>query len=127
MLSEDEILSLMADLESDRVERTVSETDMDKFCIATCAFANDFPRHRLLGILLVGVDDKGRGAGLKVTDKLLRILGEVRANGNVLPIPGIAVSKVRLRDGAGEVAVLQVMPSDLPPVRYKGQVWVRVG
>ena len=27
----------------------------------------------------------------------------------------------------GDVAVVEVMPSDLPPVRYKGRVWIRVG
>jgi len=30
-------------LESDRVERTEAANDMDKFCIAACCFANDFP------------------------------------------------------------------------------------
>ncbi len=62
----------MADLESDRVERTESVSDMDKFCIATCCFANDFPQHRKAGYLLVGVTDKGKASGLPVTDKLLR-------------------------------------------------------
>jgi ATP-dependent DNA helicase RecG len=28
---------------------------------------------------------------------------------------------------ADQVAVVEVFPSDLPPVRYKGQVWIRVG
>ena len=27
----------------------------------------------------------------------------------------------------GDVAVVEVLPSDLPPVRYKGRVWIRVG
>jgi ATP-dependent DNA helicase RecG len=27
----------------------------------------------------------------------------------------------------GDVAVVEVFPSDLPPVRYKGRVWIRVG
>lgn len=37
----------------------------------------------------------------------------------------IAVAKVALP--GGDVAVVEVQPSDLPPVRYKGQVWIRVG
>ncbi len=117
----------MAELESDRVERTEAVNDMDKFCIAACAFANDFPGHGQPGFLLVGVKNNGEASGLKVTDQLLRTLGETRANANVLPIPAIKVYRVTLPDGAGDVAVLEVMPSDLPPVRYKGQVWIRVG
>lgn len=127
MLTESELLAVMADLESDRVERTVSENDMDKFGVAVCCFANDFPQHRKPGFLLVGVTDKGKTSGLRVTDKLLRNLGEIRANGNVLPLPAIQVYKTDLSDGSGEVAVVEVLPSDLPPVRYKGQVWIRVG
>ena len=127
MLTEGELLNLMSDLESDRVERTESVNDMDKFCIAACAFANDFPKHGQCGYLLLGVNNRGKATGLKVTDKLLLTLGEVRANGNVLPIPAIQVYKLALSDGSGEVGVLEVLPSDLPPVRYKGQVWIRVG
>lgn len=127
MITEHQLLALMADLESDRVERTESVNDMEKFCIAACAFANDFPNHRQPGYLLVGVNNQGKAVGLKVTDKLLLTLGEVRANGNVLPIPSIQVYRVALSDGSGEVAVMEVMPSDLPPVRFKGQVWIRVG
>ena len=127
MLTESDLLALMADLESDRVERTEADNDMDKFCVATCCFANDFPRHGQPGYLLVGVNNKGRATGLKVTDKLLLTLGEVRANGNVQPLPAVQVYKVPLSDGSGEVAVLEVLPSDLPPVSYKQQIWIRVG
>lgn len=127
MLTEQELLALMTDLESDRVERTESVGDMEKFSIAACAFANDFPNHRQSGFLFVGVDHRGKPVGLKVTDRLLLTLGEVRANGNVLPIPAIHVHRLVLSDGSGEVAVMEVMPSDLPPVRFKGQVWIRVG
>jgi len=127
MLNEQQLLTLMADLESDRVERTVSENDMEKFCIAACCFANDFPKQKRPGFLLVGIDNKGQATGLTVTDKLLLTLGEVRANGNVLPIPSIKVYKIVLSDGSGEVAVMEVFPSDLPPVRFKGQIWIRVG
>lgn len=127
MLTEQEILALMADLESDRIERTESINDMEKFCIAACAFANDFPGHRKSGFLLVGVNNQGKAVGLKVSDRLLLNLGEIRANGNVLPIPAITVCKVPLADGSGEIAVVEVLPSDLPPVRYKGQVWIRIG
>lgn len=127
MLTEAQLLHLMNDLESAQVERTSSVNDMEKFCIAACGFANDLAGHRQPGYLLVGVDNGGRATGLKVTDQLLRTLAEVRASGNVLPTPTIEVYKISLRDGSGEVAILEVAPSDLPPVRYKGQVWIRTG
>lgn len=41
MNDEKAVLELLADLESARVERTISTTDTDKFCQAICAFAND--------------------------------------------------------------------------------------
>jgi hypothetical protein len=39
MLTEDELRRMMADLESDRVERTTSTNKTDKHCRAICAFA----------------------------------------------------------------------------------------
>jgi len=59
MLTKDELLSLMHDLELDRVERTESENNTDKFCQAICAFANNLPNHRQQGYLLIGVKDDG--------------------------------------------------------------------
>jgi len=41
MLDETQLLALLADLESFRVERMVSTTDTAKFSQAICAFAND--------------------------------------------------------------------------------------
>lgn len=125
MLTQAEIMSLLADIESDRIERTESTKDTDKFCQAICAFANDLPNHRQPGYLLVGVKDNGTLSGLKVSDKLLQNLGAIRSDGNVLPQPVLSVNKYAFE--GGEVAVMEVLPSDLPPVRYKGRVYVRVG
>lgn len=46
MISRDEIISLLKSTETYRVERTVSTGNMDKFCEAICAFANDLPDSR---------------------------------------------------------------------------------
>ena len=46
MLTKEELLELLRDVESSRVERTVSTSDTDKFCEAVCAFANDMPDSR---------------------------------------------------------------------------------
>lgn len=124
-MDRDELLRLMTDLESDRVERTVSLTNTDKFAQAICAFANDVPQHRKPGYLFVGVKDNGEPAGAAITDQLLQNLAAIRSDGNIQPLPVMTVQK--LSTTGGDVAVVEVLPSDLPPVRYKGQVWIRVG
>lgn len=125
MLSLEQLRAMLTELESDRVERTVSITNTDKFGQAICAFANDFPSHRQPGYLIVGADDNGRPSGLTVTDDLLQNLAALRSDGNIQPLPAITVSKHALP--GGDLAVVEVLPSDLPPVRYRGKVWIRVG
>jgi ATP-dependent DNA helicase RecG len=125
MLNEAQLLELLSELELDRIERTESSNNTDKFCQAICAFANDLPNHRVPGYLLIGVKDDGQLAGLNVTDQLLQNLGAIRSDGNVLPQPVMSVAKFSFPEG--DVAVVEVLPSDMPPVRYKGAVWVRIG
>lgn len=125
MLTRDQLSTLLIDLESDRIERTESTGKTDKFGEAICAFANDLPNNCQPGYLLIGVKDNGRRSGLKITDELLKNLGAIRSDGNVLPQPVMNVAHFNFDDG--DVAVVEVFPSDLPPVRYKGRIWVRVG
>ncbi len=127
MLSPEELQNILLDLESDRIERTVSTDKTDKFGEAICAFANDFPQHGLPGYLLIGIKDDGSPSGLQVTDRLLQNLAALRSDGNVQPLPALTVQKYVSPSGQGEIAVVEVFPSDLPPVRYKGRVWIRVG
>ena len=68
----DEIRALLNDLESDRVERTISTTNTDKFGQAICAFANDLPNHQMPGFLFLGVLDNGEIQGVDATDELLK-------------------------------------------------------
>jgi ATP-dependent DNA helicase RecG len=125
VITEDQLKDILSDLEADYIERTTSTTKIDKFCQAICAFANDLPDHRRPGYLLIGVHDNGTLSGLKVTDELLKNLGGVRSDGNVLPQPLMNVAMFVLN--GGDVAVVEVYPSDLPPVRYKGRIYIRVG
>ena len=125
MLNEEQLKALMAELESDTAERTESTNNTDKFGQAICAFANDLPNHRRPGYLLIGVKDDGALAGIKVTDELLKNLAGIRSDGNILPQPMMTVTKFSLT--GGDVAVVEVQPSDLPPVRYKGRVHISVG
>lgn len=125
MLSEDDLLALMRDLESDRVERTESTRDTDKFSEAVCAFSNDMSGHNAPGYLLIGVKNDGTPSGLRAEDKFVTSLGGLQADGNIRPQPSIQVTQHRLT--CGEVVVVEVQPSKLPPVRYKGRVWIRIG
>ena len=125
MLTKEELLELIQDIESSRAERTVSVNDTDKFCEAVCAFANDMPDSKQNGYLLVGVHDDGRLSGLKATDSLLKNLAAIRSDGNVLPIPVMNVETFHLPEG--DVVVVEVAPAVLPPVRYRGRTWIRVG
>lgn len=124
-ISDAELARLAADLESDRVERKARLSDKDKVGQAICAFANDLPGHGRPGVLLVGVEDDGRPAGTPVTDELLRELADFHDQGQILPAPVMAVER-RSLDGV-DIAVVEVQPSHVPPVRFRGRVWIRVG
>jgi ATP-dependent DNA helicase RecG len=125
-LDHEKIEALLADLESDRVERTISTTNTDKFSEAICAFSNDFPNHNLPGYLIIGADDKtGSINGITIDDKLLKDIAAIRNNGQILPQPVVTVEKMSFPQG--DLLVIEVKPSLLPPVRYKGKVCIRVG
>ncbi len=125
MLSQEELINIMHDLESDRIERTKATTDTDKFCEAICAFSNDFPNHKKNGYLLLGVTNEGNLSGLKATDKLLKDLASIKTSGNILPQPAMTIQPYHL-DG-GDIIVIEVFPAIHPPARYKGKIWIRTG
>lgn len=124
-MTDAELEALLAEIESDRVERKESIADPGRIRQAICAFANDMPDHRNAGVVFVGVRDDGRCANLRITDELLRTLANMRSDGNILPLPAVTVQKRTLQ--GCEIAVIIVEPSLYPPVRYKGRVWIRVG
>ncbi|MFH1135314.1 MAG: ATP-binding protein [Pseudomonadota bacterium] len=125
--SDQELETLLDDIESDQAERKESwKGDApDKGRQAVCAFANDLPDNRRAGVLFVGAKDDGTPSGLPITDELLRTLSDIRTDGNILPPPSILVKKRNLK--GRDMAVVIVRPSDSPPVRYKGRIWVRIG
>jgi ATP-dependent DNA helicase RecG len=124
-MPEQQLISLLADTESYHVERTTATDDMDKFCQAICAFSNDISGSGKNGYLILGVHDNGELSGLKVSDKLLLQISNIRTDGNILPQPVMTVEKFSL--DRGDLLVAEVQPSEIPPVRYRGRVWVRVG
>lgn len=111
-LSDSELIGLLDDLESDRVERKQfwSADASDKGCQAICAFANDLPDHRAPGVLFVGAKDDGQPSGLPITDELLNSLGDVRSNGNIVPPPTMSIEKRMLK--GSEMAVVMVSPAE---------------
>ena len=124
-MTDTELSALLRDLESDRCERKESASDGDKIRQAICAFANDLPNHNAPGVVFVGVRDDGTLAGLPMTDQLLLTLSNMKSDGNIVPFPSLTVRK--LGTGPNGLAAIIVQPSDAPPVRYKGRVWIRVG
>ncbi|HYD61314.1 MAG TPA: ATP-binding protein [Noviherbaspirillum sp.] len=126
-LSDDELLEMLNDTESDRVERKESfKGDVPKKARqAVCAFANDLPGYDQPGVLFIGAKDSGEPSNLEITDQLLLSLADIKTDGNILPLPVLSVEK-RILKGA-EMAVVTVLPSDMPPVKFEGRIWVRTG
>jgi ATP-dependent DNA helicase RecG len=125
MITEEKVKSLLSDMESDCIERTISFKE-DKLGPVVCALSNDFPNNRQSGYVLLGVHDDGKLAGMIWSDKELQLIGAVKTNGNVLPQPSLVVSTV-FKFPEGEVVVIEVKPSQYPPVRYDGRCWIRIG
>ncbi len=128
-LTDDELLTLIADLESDRGERKRAwKGDApEKGRQAVCAFANDLPNHGQPGVLFVGIEDDGTPSGpdFVVTDDLLKTLADIKTDGKITPPPTLTVAKRHLL--GRDVAVVTVWPSDAPPVRLEGRIWIRIG
>lgn len=131
--SEVQLEAMLADLESELVERKESlrkappgkDGPIERIRQAVCAFANDLPGHGRPGVVFVGAHDDGTPSGIPITDRLLQRLADIRSDGHTLPPPVMSVSKRTL--AGSEIAVVTVHPSDAPPVRARGQVWIRVG
>jgi ATP-dependent DNA helicase RecG len=119
--------SLIASGEIDRVEMTRSTSDVDKFREAICSFSNDMAGKGEPGYLLIGIDERNADYRLPITDALLQQFAAYRSDGQIMPMPVLNVSKIPHPEGNGDVLVVEVTPHDMPPVRYKGRVHVRVG
>ena len=126
-LTDIQLLELLDEIESNTSERKRSfkGDTPDTARQAICAFANDLPGNNKPGVLFIGAMDDGSPSGEPITDELLRNLADMKTDGNILPLPVMTVEK-RVLKGA-EMAVITVMPSDMPPVKYNGRIWIRTG
>lgn len=122
-----EVQQFLAGPETDRVERKPQvKGHEDRIRETICALANDLPGHGRSGYLFIGVDDStGRPTGLPLTDNLLKRLADFRSDGKVTPPPIIRIGTEPYH--GTNIAYIRVEPSDSPPVRCEGRVFVRVG
>jgi ATP-dependent DNA helicase RecG len=125
MISPSDLEKLLSDMETDRVEKTISVDKFNKFGEAICAYANDLPNHNQPGYLVIGVNDDGTRCGMQVEERLLQTLADFRNDGRIVPPPALSVARFSFPDG--DVAVVEVQPHFLPPVRFNGKVCVRIG
>ena len=126
-LDDDELVRLIEGAENTRVEfkESLAGNAPDRLREAICAFANDLPGSGRPGIAVVGLRDDGTPVGIPVTDAMLLALTHMRSDGNIVPPPTILSEKRLYRNH--EIAVVTVLPSDSPPVRYKGAIQIRNG
>lgn len=124
-LTDAELEALLWQGEADRTERKRNSADMDRIREAVCAFANDLPDNRQPGVVYIGVEDDGTCSNHSINDELLKGLSQIRDDGAITPFPMMEVRRVTL--GNCTMAVIIAYPSDNPPVRVRGRVWIRVG
>jgi len=126
-LTDIQLLELLNDIESETSERkrTFKGDTPDTARQAICAFANDLSGHNKPGVLFIGADDDGTPWNEPITDELLRNLSDIKTDGRILPLPVMFVEKRTLK--GSDMAVITVMPSDMPPVKYNGRIWIRTG
>lgn len=127
LFTDEQLVAMLDDLESDLVERKRNfEGEVrEKARQAVCAFANDLPNHNRPGVLFLGAEDDGSPSNLEISDNLLLALADIKTDGQILPLPALFVEKKTLK--GAEMAVVSVLPSDMPPVKYKGRIWIRIG
>jgi len=125
--TQEQLEHMLADLESDLTERKESLRGDAPSGVreAICAFTNDLPNHQRAGVVFIGAHNDGSPASLEITDELLRQIADMKTDGNILPPPTLTVAKRRLL--GSDMAVVTIQPSDSPPVRYKGRVYIRIG
>lgn len=125
MVTKEDVSKLLHCTETYRIERTTSTGDMDKFQEAICAFSNDLPNSRKKGYLILGARDDGSLSGIKVDDALMKKIAGIRSDGNILPLPIMSVEKVEFEEG--DLIIVEVSPALVPPVRYRGRTFIRIG
>jgi ATP-dependent DNA helicase RecG len=123
-----EIVELIRAGESERLELKSSldaASDREDIREAACAFANDFPRTRKSGLVVVGVRNNLSPSETPITEGLLKQLEEVRTDPSLNPP---VVCRVYTSEyERATIGILEVDPSRFPPIRFRGRTCIRVG
>ena len=93
MITQDQLTEMLKALEADRIEKTISKTDIDKFGEAICSFSNDMAAHGLPGYLIVGAYDNGTLNNTLVDEQFMQILLGFRTDGRIVPPPAMVVAR----------------------------------
>ena len=118
---------LLDDLEAATIERKSrwSSSVADKVKEIISAFANDY-QNLGSGILFIGANDDGSPCDeFQVSDEIMLAITKLKTDGNIVPPPVMSVDKRVLKNN--DMVVIFVEPSNSPPVRHNGRVWIRIG
>ncbi len=124
-ISHEQLASLIAGGEGDKVKFKQSTAAMDGIARAVCAQANSLSGGDGPGYVIVGVADNGAIVGIDASDREQQKLAQVRLDGKTQPTPNMTLQIFGLE--GRDVAVLEVGPSSSPPVRCGGVAYVRIG
>ena len=125
MLTKEEVKILLTQLESENIERTRAFDKAEKMGQAISAFANDVNGRGKSGYLFLGVENDGKISGKRIDDEQLTSLGGLKTDGALLPPPAMAIEVFHFDEG--DIVVVEVFPSSYPPIKFRGQAWVRIG
>jgi len=126
-MTPDKLNELIKSGEADRFELTRAAQDNEKIREAICSFSNDIAGRGLPGYLVIGIDEKDPAYRLDIKAEMLEKLAGLRSDGAIMPMPVMNVSRILHPDGNGDVILVEVHPHELPPVRYKGRIHIRIG
>ncbi len=106
MISKEDLGNMLLEMEADRMEKTISKTDTNKFGEAICSFSNDMAAKGLPGYLIVGANDDGSIEGIDIDEQIIQTLLSFRTDGRIVPPPTMIVDKFSFDEG--ELAVVEV-------------------
>ena len=121
-LSDSELLQLFGADESDSFERKEQYKAKD-IGETICAFANDLPDNKS-GTIFIGQKDNRECADLSINEDSINAIA-VLCSDTISPSPAIGI-KIKSINGC-QIIIITVHSSQRPPVRYKKNIYVRIG
>ena len=125
---EAELRELLGGPENEFVERKrgFDEAGSRGLLQTVCAFANDYPERGKPGVIFIGADNNsGRPVAGQIEEGLLNQLAGLREDPK-FSAP-LVLNPSRVSGEGGEVAALQVAPSNSPPIKFRQRAYIRTG